>query len=122
MRRRRLCFQACLRCVVACVCSRVHCAPTQVVARLRSTDETHSVADVERQLQLLAEHAAECVALRPYGSCGTPAVWWDRRAERASNGAVYRRLKQVAEARRSSVGAEPALAAAAAAAVVAAAQ
>ena len=35
---------------------------------------------------------------------GTPAVWWDRRAERASNGGIYRRLKALAEERHSLPG------------------
>ncbi len=73
----------------------------QVVARLRCSDETFSMGEVEMQLRLLAEHAPEVCSLRPYASCGTPAVWWDRKADRASNGGVLRRLKGVAEARHS---------------------
>ena len=37
---------------------------------MRSADQTFSAAEVEGQLRMLAEHAAECVSLRPYGSCG----------------------------------------------------
>ncbi|GAB4817838.1 hypothetical protein N2152v2_004884 [Parachlorella kessleri] len=78
---------------------------SRVLARLRSSDETHSESEYETQLQLLAEHAPECCSLRPYGSCGTPAVWWDRRADNASAGGILRRLKGAAEARHSPAGA-----------------
>lgn len=75
----------------------------QVLGRLRATDETFSEAELERQVQLLAHHAPECCSLRPFGRCGTPAVWWDRRAERGQGAAVHRRLKALAEGRHIAV-------------------
>lgn len=51
---------------------------------------------VEAALRALAEHAPEYVTLKPYGRCGTPALWVDRRA---NANAVMARLRQVAEGR-----------------------
>jgi hypothetical protein len=69
----------------------------EVVQRIRQGGaETSSAADVEAQLRALALHAPEYLTLKPYGSCGTPALWVNRRADSA---AVAARLRQVAEAR-----------------------
>lgn len=46
---------------------------------------------------LQAEHAPEYLTLKPYGSCGTPAVWVDRRC---NANALMARLKEAAASRR----------------------
>lgn len=51
---------------------------------------------------LQSEHAPEFLTLKPYGACGTPALWVNRRC---NANAIMARLREVAEARRSSVGA-----------------
>lgn len=76
-----------------------------VVARIRQGAETSSAAQVEAQLRALAQHAPEYLSLRPYGACGTPALWVDRRA---NGNAVMARLREVAAGRhaaRASLGA-----------------
>lgn len=63
-----------------------------------------SPVQVEAALHALAEHAPEYAALRPYGRCGTPALWVDRAADA---NAVMAKLRQVAEGRhaaRNSLG------------------
>lgn len=66
------------------------------MARFRLGAETSSDAQIEAQLRALAEHAPDYVSLRPYGACGTPAVW----VSRGANGnAVMARLRAVAEGR-----------------------
>ncbi|KFM26081.1 hypothetical protein F751_6232 [Auxenochlorella protothecoides] len=47
-------------------------------------------------IRALAEHAPEYVQLKPYGACGTPAVWVDRGADAR---AVMGRLMALAEGR-----------------------
>ena len=70
-----------------------------VVARIKQGAETTSEAQIEAQLRALAEHAPEYLTLRPYGKCGTPALWVNRSA---NGNALMARLREVAEGRRAS--------------------
>lgn len=79
---------------------------------LQASAETSSEAQIEAQLRALAAHAPDYLALRPYGSCGTPALWVDRSA-RAND--VMARLRSLAEQRHSIGAAQAALMPAAAA-------
>jgi hypothetical protein len=71
----------------------------QVVQRIRSGDEMQSVSDVRAALGALAEQAPEYLTLKPYGRCGTPAVWINRRAN----------LRAVSEKLRAAAAAEVAM-------------
>lgn len=73
-----------------------------VVLRIKQGAETTSEAQIEAQLRTLAQHAPEYLSLKPYGACGTPALWVNRSA---NANAVMARLKEAAEdgSRRSSV-------------------
>eukprot|EP00887_Chlorella_sp_A99_P005352 scaffold1.g5352.t1 len=73
----------------------------EVVARIRVGAEAFSHQQIEQQLAALAEAAPDYLELRPYGSCGTPAIWVNRGA---SGNAVMARLKALAEGRRQSLG------------------
>lgn len=68
-----------------------------VVLRIKQGGlETTPEAQVEQQLRALAQHAPDYLSVKPFGRCGTPALWINR----AVNGnAVMQRLKQVASAR-----------------------
>lgn len=72
---------------------------------MRQGSETTTREAIEAQLRALAQHAPEYLTLRPYGACGTPALWVDRRA---NGNAVMARLREVAAGRhaaRASLGA-----------------
>jgi hypothetical protein len=73
-----------------------------VVLRIKQAAETTSEAQIEAQLRALAEHAPEYLTLKPYGACGTPALWVNRST---NANAVMAKLKEVAEggSRRSSL-------------------
>ncbi|KAL4430779.1 hypothetical protein ABPG75_006035 [Micractinium tetrahymenae] len=76
-----------------------------VVLRIKQGGaETTSEAQVEAALRALAEHAPEYVALRPYGRCGTPALWVDRRANANAVMAKLRRVAEERHAARDSLG------------------
>lgn len=76
----------------------------EVVARIKCSAEAYSLPQIETQLRLLAEHAPEYLTLKPYGACGTPAVWINRRA---NGNELMARLRQLAAARLQA-GASPA--------------
>ena len=67
-----------------------------VVLRIKQSAETSSELQIEQQLQALAAHAPEFLTLRPFGSCGTPALWINRACDA---NAVVQRLRQVADGR-----------------------
>ena len=66
-----------------------------VLSRLRAGD-AGSGLDLDRALEALAGAAPEYLELRPFGSCGTPAVWINRAA---NTRAVMARLTTMAEQR-----------------------
>lgn len=72
-----------------------------VVLRIKQGAETTSEGQIEAQLRALAEHAPDYLSLRPYGACGTPALWVNRGA---NANAVMAKLREAAEggSRRSS--------------------
>ncbi|KAL6769662.1 CDT1 [Auxenochlorella protothecoides x Auxenochlorella symbiontica] len=67
-----------------------------VLAKLRGGAGAGTDAELEAGIRALAEHAPEYVQLKPYGACGTPAVWVDRGADAR---AVMGRLMALAEGR-----------------------
>ncbi|KAI7838998.1 hypothetical protein COHA_007238 [Chlorella ohadii] len=73
----------------------------EVVQRIKQGAETTSEAQIEAQLRTLAEHAPEYLSLKPFGACGTPALWINRSA---NANAVMAKLRDAAEggSRRSS--------------------
>lgn len=70
----------------------------EVVQRVRAGGpETSSEEDSRAALRALAHYVPEYVQLKPWGRCGTPGVWINRKC--ATN-AVAAQLKAVAEQRR----------------------
>lgn len=67
-----------------------------VVRILEGATEKISETRAKECLKALAEHAPEFMELKPWGSCGTPAVWINRRCQ---VNAISTKLRKIAEER-----------------------
>ena len=69
----------------------------EVVQRLQDGSTEEMTAGRAREcLHALAEHAPEFLELKPWGSCGTPAVWINRRCK---TNPIVSRLREIADSR-----------------------
>ena len=81
----------------------------EACANLRHVDDAGAGTDAELEagVRALALHAPEYVQLKPFGACGTPAVWVDRGVDART---IMNRLTALAEGRhaaRESLQAQP---------------